>query len=300
MELHQLEYVLAVARYQNFTKAAEEINVSQSSLSIQISKLEAEIGTRLFDRTTRAVILTAAGKEFLPYAEDICNGERRLLETMKLYSHTDQGMIKVGIMDASHLYGFSDLILAFKEKHPNVSFDIYEAEGTSLTDMLVSNEIDAAFMINPAKSDNLFLYALVEDELALAMSCTHRLAQRNEVDISELEGERIIISESGTIYSDLLRVLKTEAPQTNIDFYLTHNSGILNNVGLASRGVGITLLSAKIAHGYEHVGLAIVKLTPKIARTFYMVSTKQTLTRPLIKNFFDQVIENFPSKAAKR
>lgn len=296
MELHQLEYVLAVAKFQSFTKAAENINVSQSSLSIQISKLEAEIGTRLFDRTTRTVILTAAGREFLPYAQDICNGERRLWETMKLYSQTDQGIIKTGIMDCAHLYGFSDLILSFGEKHPDVSFDIYEAEGTSLTDMLYSNEIDAAFIINPIKRDNMLLYPLVEDELALAVSHTHRFAGRDGIDISELENETLIFSESGTIYNDLMRVLKTEDQRINIDFYLTHNSGILNNVGLASKGIGITFLSSRIAHGYEHIGFSIVKLTPRIPRMFCMVSTKQTMTRPLIKNFFNQVMETFPKQ----
>lgn len=71
MELHQLRYMMAVAKYQSFTRAAEEINISQSSLSTQISKLEAELGTKLFERGARLITLTRAGEEFLPFASEI-------------------------------------------------------------------------------------------------------------------------------------------------------------------------------------------------------------------------------------
>ena len=71
MEIHQLEYVLAVATYNSFTRAAESQNVSQSSLSQQIRKLEDELGVNLFARTTRSVQLTPAGAEFITYAKRI-------------------------------------------------------------------------------------------------------------------------------------------------------------------------------------------------------------------------------------
>ncbi|MDD4766265.1 MAG: LysR family transcriptional regulator, partial [Desulfotomaculaceae bacterium] len=71
MEIHQLEYVLAVANHKSFSRAAEEINISQPSLSQQIFKLENELGTNLFVRTTRCVNLTPAGREFISHARNI-------------------------------------------------------------------------------------------------------------------------------------------------------------------------------------------------------------------------------------
>lgn len=189
MELHQLRYMMAVAEYQSFTKAAEEINVSQSSLSTQISKLEAELGTRLFERGSRSVSLTEAGKAFLPYATDICEKEEKSKESMRWFSAPDNGLLRLGSFPGAERYDFFSDLRKFKKEFPKVSIDFYEAEGTVLMDMLLNREIDAAFCGEPDVTEGACFYCLYEDRMALIVPSEHRLADKEAVSISDLKAK---------------------------------------------------------------------------------------------------------------
>ena len=119
MDLQQMEYVLAVAKYRNFTLAAESCFISQSSLSLQISKLEKELGVRLFDRTTRSIRITQAGQAFVQQAAEILQGSDRLRQTMSDYSGLLRGTINIGAITALEKIGFSDLIADFYARYPS-------------------------------------------------------------------------------------------------------------------------------------------------------------------------------------
>ena len=101
MEIHQLEYMVAVAKFQSFTRAAAEINISQSSLSQQIRKLEEELGIKLFDRTTRTVRLTNAGSAFLAHAQQILLEINKSKSTIQQYLSVSRGQIKLGLCPLS-------------------------------------------------------------------------------------------------------------------------------------------------------------------------------------------------------
>ena len=90
MDFNQIESVLAVAKYRNFTRAASEVHVSQSSLSQQILKLEKELGVRLFQRTTRSVSITPAGTAFVKHAERILEERAQVMRAIRQYVNTAQ------------------------------------------------------------------------------------------------------------------------------------------------------------------------------------------------------------------
>ena len=100
MELYQLEYVLALANYQNFSKAAGEINVSQSALSHGIKKLEKQLGVELFVRNKKSVALTEAGEEFVIYAQRILDEVKKAQNAMLEHAKSLKGTIKIGAIPA--------------------------------------------------------------------------------------------------------------------------------------------------------------------------------------------------------
>ena len=120
MELHQLQYVLEVAKRRHFTKAAEEIGVAQSSLSQQITKLEEELGIKLFERTTRSVYPTPAGEEFLMYAKRILEDINTVKQSMQSHIGLTRGKITIGAITTLESIDFVALITAFHQTYPGL------------------------------------------------------------------------------------------------------------------------------------------------------------------------------------
>jgi len=124
MEIHQLEYIVAVETYRSFTKAAESKNVSQPSLSHQIKKLEDELGVNLFIRTTRSVQLTPAGAEFVSHAKRILSEIYKARQNILEFSSYERGHLTVGIMPAISYYNLTPMLTAFKRDFPGVKLNL--------------------------------------------------------------------------------------------------------------------------------------------------------------------------------
>ena len=126
MEMHQLEYVLAVAKYQNFTRASEVLKTSQSSLSQQIIKLENELGISLFVRTTRSVQLSPAGEEFVKHARRIMSEVIEARRCIHEYTSFEKGNLTVGIIPVVGHYRLPNLLSSYKKSFPRVILNLLE------------------------------------------------------------------------------------------------------------------------------------------------------------------------------
>lgn len=294
MELHQLRYFLAVAKYRSFTRAAEEINVSQSSISTQVSKLESELGARLLERGARSVTLTAAGKEFIAYAADICEKEEKSRETMKQYGAPDKGLLRLGVFPGAERYEFFLQLNCFRQDFPRVAIDFYEAEGTVLVDMLVNGEIDAAFCGRPDVREGAVFHYLYHDRMSLIVPPGHRLAGRGSVSVADLNGETFILSEIGSLYMTAVEMIKEyfeeRGAPSDVRFLACHNTSLLTNMGLVACGFGLSMCSAKAAENYRAIGCVALDFTPEIPREFGLAVVGKSMKQPFIRNFVNYFI----------
>ena len=295
MELHQLRYMMAVAKYQSFTQAAEEINISQSSLSTQISKLEAELGTKLFERGARLITLTRAGEEFLPFASEICDKEATSREHMKMFTAPDRGVIKFGVFPGTERYDFFPRLSEFAKRFPNISLDFYEAEGTVLVDMLKNNEITCAFCCAPDVCGDVKFFHLYTDEMVLIAPPDHKYAERGEISLEMLRGETFIFSEIGSLYTTVLGCVMNSLNNTGgddgITLLKTHGTSLLTNMGMVAAGFGLSMCSEKAAKNYSAIGYRTLKLAPPIPRIFGIAVAQGNLSQPLVKNFINFICD---------
>lgn len=290
MEFHQLEYVLAVAKFQSFTKASEEINVSQSSLSIQIRKLEAELGVRLFERTTRSVLLTAAGKEFMPYAERILLESKEVKVNMEQFISADQGNIFIGVFPGSKFFGFIDLIADFKKRSPKIKFDIYEAECSELLNMLKTLDIDVAFLTEFNEAEGIRFYPLIEDRLVLVVKDDHHFSGRTKVTLEEISREPLILNEVTTLHRNALDAFSAHGLKPNIELLCTHGQ-LTSLLGFVESGLGTTLISSRVSKSYTHWGLSFLEVEPPILRKTYLAVPEVNERRPIIQNFVQSILQ---------
>lgn len=202
MEMHQLRYVVAVARSGNFSRAAEQCHVSQPSLSQQILKLENELGERLFDRTKREAKLTTHGEAFLRRAvrilEEVDAARREATEAKNLL----HGTLTVGVLPTIAPYLLPSVMVAFTRRFPGVEIVVQEDTTARLIKLALAYEIDLALASLPIGDKRLETLELFAEELLLALPSGHPLTRKRAVQASDLRGERLIVMKEGHCLGD--------------------------------------------------------------------------------------------------
>ena len=197
MELNQLVYFEAVARHLHFTRAAEELHVAQPSVSQQVRKLEETLGTPLFHRMKRRVMLTEAGREFLPRARSILQQIEEAKAAVQEVTQLRRGALAVGAPPSVGTYLFPSVLAAFNERYPGIALVLREGGSRMLVDRLEAGELDLAVVIEPVRHPALETVPLFEEELVLAVSPAHRLSEGGVVRLAELQDEPFVMLRAG-------------------------------------------------------------------------------------------------------
>lgn len=176
VELQQLEQFVALARARNFTRAATELNLSQSALSRSIQKLEEQIGQPLFERKPREVVLTDVGEILLERAKEILS---LVEDTFSLISEAGRhGRIRLGAIPTIAPYFLPVLLRNFAAEHPEISVTVMEDTTDNLLKRCSHGEIDLAILASPVAARFLEVEPLFDEELLLVVPEGHELGDR--------------------------------------------------------------------------------------------------------------------------
>jgi LysR family hydrogen peroxide-inducible transcriptional activator len=242
MEMHQLRYVVAVARAANFSRAAEQCHVSQPSLSQQILKLEQELGERLFDRMKREAKLTSHGQAFLPRAvkilEEVDVAKREARDAQRLL----RGRVVMGVLPTIAPYLLPAVLVPFTGKFPGVEIVVQEDTTSQLLKLAHACEIDFAVASRPIQDQQIEVKDLFAEELCVALPPGHPLTRKRAVSVADLEQEPFIVMKEGHCLGD--QVLKF-CERRDLKPTITFRSAQLETVqALVCSGVGISLIPA--------------------------------------------------------
>ena len=187
MDTKYLIYILTIAARKNMTKAAEELHVSQSSLSQYVSKLEQELETPLFIRTRGELVLTPAGSHYIEAAKKILNIKDELYE--KIHSLNSKSHITVGVTSQFGLQIIGDIIPDYKKDYPDVTIEISETSVPFLTKMLLEENIDCGIMalnaISPFGADQVPLVR--KEEVYFSIPANHPYRSLNPYNVISQE-----------------------------------------------------------------------------------------------------------------
>ncbi len=296
MELHQIEYVLAVAKYQNFTRAAEEINVSQSSLSQQISKLESELGVNLFVRTTRSVQITPAGAEFINHAQRIMSEITAARRSIQEYLTTEKGYLTLGIIPVIGYYQIPKVLAEFQKNFPGIKMSLLESQCDDLLSMLRETKIDAAIVHHVISDPHYHYTTLLEDQMVVVVHKNHSLANRKAVGINDLRGEKFIITPpiSGH-HQDFVSACHAAGIEPEVILTCSQVRTIL---GLVREEIGVTVLSSCVAEMDITPDLCQIQLVPPIIRKINLVLLKNAYKSPALKMFYKYITNRFNVQAS--
>jgi len=204
MEVHQLRYFCAVAKHGTFTRASEVEHVAQPSLSQQILKLEAELGSRLFDRLPRSARLTVFGKAFLPKAERILRELEEAKTELQEMAGNEKGDVAVGIIPTIAAYLLPKLLKGFAARHPLITLKIIEDITPTLLQRLHDGTIDMAIAALPITEGDLASEELFEEKFYAVLPKTHRRASSKSISLTDLNREPFLLLKEGHCFRDSL------------------------------------------------------------------------------------------------
>ena len=278
MEIRQLEYFLAVAQSGSFSAAADELYVTQSSISKQIIALEKELGFPLFDRSRRKIALTRAGETFLKHARSLQADYQAMLAELSQYKTTPYFSILAIPVIAQ--YGITNYLARFKNAHPHLFFTLEEREAGSIIPSLNNNTHDMAFIRDNYldKETHSFLH-IATDKMLVVVSKNHRYADRKIISLSELVDENFIMFDKGTVVHELtLDACRSAGFEPRVFYASLRVESIL---GLVSSNSGIALMMEKIYNFHSPRDVVSIPLQETIESNLVLAWLKnKNLSRP--------------------
>lgn len=186
MELRHLRYFIALAGSLNFTRAAERLHVTQSTLSHQIKQLEEEIGMPLFDRVGRRVALTEAGDEFLLHATRALREIDLGLGALRRPDQQMTGELRIGATHTFNLGFIPDCVARFHQRRPLVRVVVEELSADHIAERLLQGSLDMGIAYRPTHPGLLQFEPLYNEEMVLVVARDHPLARRKRMRLVEL------------------------------------------------------------------------------------------------------------------
>jgi LysR family transcriptional activator of glutamate synthase operon len=193
VELTQLKYYVTIAETLSFTKAADLLRVSQPALSYQMRRLEAELGTTLFDRGRRRIALTPDGELFLPLAQSVLFRVDEATRIIREHLGVEAGEVRIGCNPSVAAYLMPRLLADFRRDFPRVRATLTEGSDTAIQRTVLEGTIDFAIVTALGFSGTLDITPLAAEELLLALPPNHRFAGRKSISLPELAGEEFVI-----------------------------------------------------------------------------------------------------------
>jgi DNA-binding transcriptional LysR family regulator len=257
VELRQLEYLIAVAEEENFTRAAERVHISQSGVSAQIRQLESDLGAVLIDRTTRRAGLTGAGAAVLGHARAVLAAVDAMRQAVDEVNGLIRGRLTVGMVTACTVQPLFDILAGFHLAHPGIEMLLVEDASDRLVERVRAGEIDLA-LIGAAGAAPLGLGALpvVSERLVAAVPRHHPLAQTPKASLREIVGYPVICMPSGTgVRAVFDQACAAQSIRPEIAFQASAPGAIAD---LAARDLGVAILSESMAANYADRLIGVV------------------------------------------
>jgi LysR family hydrogen peroxide-inducible transcriptional activator len=242
MTITQLYYVLAVAENQNFTKAAAKCFVTQPTLSMQIQKLEDQLGVQIFDRSKKPIELTNIGRKIVTQARNIVNESYRIQDIVDQQKGFIGGEFKLGIIPTVMPTLLPMFLKSFIKKHPKVKLRIEELTTEEIITRIKDGHLDAAIAATPLEDDSIKERVLYFEPFVSYIPKGHRLHNNNKIDVSELDINDMLLLEDGHCFRDgVINLCKAFKSHSEDQFQLESGS-IETLIKLSNEGLGMTLL----------------------------------------------------------
>ena len=298
MDMRQLEAFVYVAENYSFSKAGELLHLTQPTISSHIASLENELKCKLIIRNSKETFPSEAGQLLYDYAKQILTLRRQAEEAIREFSGQMHGSLAVAASTVPGQYFLPKLVQCFREKYPEIRFDIQMADSTEVADMVISRRVEVGFTGTLSESNKCICREFADDELVVITPNEPRFSscQQTGFPVQQLLQEPFISRETGSgtrlETERFLAELGIEPEKLNIVVEVRLTEMVMKMV---SEKMGIAIVSKSACEEYCQAGklLAFPFSTRNLHRKLYMVKRKNNILSPAAQAFYDFVKEYY-------
>jgi LysR family hydrogen peroxide-inducible transcriptional activator len=300
MTLTQLEYIVAIDTYRHFVLASEKCFVTQPTLSMQIQKLEDELGVKIFDRTKQPVIPTEIGASIIAKARIVLREAGMIRQMISEQKDTMTGEIRIGIIPTLAPYLLPPLFKNVREKYPQVNLVVKETITENVVQELKNNRLDCGIVVTPLKDSSIKEDVLFYEELFVYVSKKNALYDKKYVLPTEIDPNQLWLLEEGHCFRS--QVLNLCELRKYSDLHFRYETGNIETLKrMVDKSDGITILPELAVMEFTQSQLKFVKRLkdPSPAREVSLVTHRDHLKTKLIKTLKEEILNIVPKPMQK-
>jgi LysR family hydrogen peroxide-inducible transcriptional activator len=300
MTITQLEYVVAVATYKSFVAAAEKCFVTQPTLSMQIQKLEEELGIKLFDRNKHPIAITAMGSDIVAQARIALSEIEKVHELIQKQQNSLSGVFKFAVIPTIAPYILPGLLEIYSGKYPDVKLQVNEMETNDIIKALSNNEIDAALVSTPLETNGIKEYPLFYEPFVAYFSEEEEALKKRLITPEDVVLERIWMLNEGhcmrnqiiNLCSDHVQRIQAERPYR----YESSNVEMLRK--MVDRNKGLTVLPELATMDFNEDQQDKVRYfeDPEPVREVSLITNDYFVRLTLLQSLMDEILALVPEK----
>ncbi|GAB2962021.1 LysR substrate-binding domain-containing protein [Hymenobacter coalescens] len=301
MTLQQLEYLVSLATHRQFVLAAEKCFVSQPTLSMQVQKLEDELGVLLFHRTKGGIEPTAVGAKVVQQAREVLRSVQQLREAVQLEKGELVGELRLGIIPTLAPYLVPLFLLELVERHPQLRVRVEELQTEHIVQRLKANQLDVGLLVTPLEDRALQEVPLLEEPFLAYVAETHPLFPQTVVRPEDLEAHEMWLLQQGHCFRhQVLNICTPAAAAQQRPF--TYESGSIETLKqLVRQNRGYTLVpELSVLDGVGHNPMIKRFAAPEPVREVSLVVHHSFVRRPLLTTLRDIILRGTPARLHAR
>lgn len=297
MTLTQLEYIKALDDHRHFSVAAAQCFVTQPTLSMQIHKLEEELGVKIFDRTKQPVIPTEIGSGIIAQARVILRESAQIKQLIDEQKDTLSGELRLGIIPTLAPYLLPPLYKAMRAKYPQLNLLIKETITEEIVQDMKHNRLDCSIVVTPLNEPGIREDILFYEELFVYVSKMNALSGKKYVLASDIDPNQLWLLEEGHCFRS--QILNLCELRKSGDFHFKYETGSLETLKrMVDKSDGITILPELAVMEFSPAQLKLVKKLkqPSPAREISLVTHRDHIKNRLIRTLKEEILQIIPAR----
>lgn len=255
LNLRDIRALVAVAEAASFTRAAEKLHLSQPALTVQIRRLEEAVGTRLFDRNSRNVALTPAGRELLPLLRKSLLDMENVLRDARALGEGERGTVRIACLPTFAASVLPELVIAMKREVPRVAFDVRDVVASTVNALVRNEDVDIGLTGGEISDPMLDVLHAGVDRLVAVCPRTHALAKQKRVALADLARLPLVLTAPGTSVRAVVDAALSESREAlEIACEPTY---MMTAVAMVRAGLGVTILPETAREVRAEPGLVV-------------------------------------------
>lgn len=295
MTITQLEYIVAVDTHRHFMVAAEKCFVTQPTLSMQIQKLEDELGIKLFDRTKKPVIPTEIGEQIIAQARNVIRDVSLIQQIVDEQKDITSGELRIGIIPTLAPYLLPLLYPRMQEKYPQLHLRIKESITRDIINDLKNNRLDCALVVTPLQETSIKEDVLFYEEMFVYVSANHALANKRFVVPNDIHPDKLWLLEEGHCFRS--QVLNLCELKHNNELHFSYQTGNIESLKrMVDKSDGLTIMpELAIAEFNDEQRRRVKKIQqPRPVREVSLVTHRDHIKTKLIQSLRNEIVEIIP------